>query len=363
MADSLNLEELLVPITEDNPCGESLRWDPVWSEIQQKRKPKADPLGQFAEEPPDWDYVVRQTSTQLATRSKDLQLAAWLVEALTKTEGFPGFQAGLAFVSRLIQTYWEDGLYPRIEDDDLEQRLAPLYWLTDERSGGNLPTILKSTPILPSNGEDELTQLFWEGRIAPKRTEHEEEETFEKRMSEAGRKRAAFDQAAATAPIPQMLAQKECLLQCLQLVKELDADLTERCGAQSPGWSHIETALRSVHDLIHNLLRDRNALPGDGAAPADPGEGGEPDADGRPANSSARSRHEAIQHLSQAAAYFSSAEPHSPVGYLIRRAIRWANMPFEDLLAELLKDGQPLDQVKDVLGLTRNERKEESGSE
>lgn len=349
--DLLNLEELLAPIEGDNPCGETLRWDPVWSEIQQKRKPKIDNLGQHPDEPPDWIFVVRQTSNQLATRSKDLQLAVWLIEALTITEKFPGFQAGLAMLLALIRRYWDDGLYPLVDGGDLEQRLAPLHWLTDESSGGRIPTTLKQTAVISLGDDDEedLSFLFWEGRRASPRSSHEEEDVYQRRTAEAERKRTVFDQAAAAASIAELTEQRNCLTACLELVKALDAELTERCGNESPSFSHIQSAVQSAYDLVGNLLKARGGPLDDGdvanETATDDGSGG------RSSNSSARSRQEAVQHLSQAAAYFSTSEPHSPVGYLIKRAIRWANLPFEELLAELLKDGQHLDQVKDVLGL------------
>ena len=44
-------------------------------------------------------------------------------------------------------------------------------------------------------------------------------------------------------------------------------------------------------------------------------------------------------------------DPHSPVAFLIRRAIRWANMSFEDLLVELVKDDNTLKHVTETLGI------------
>jgi type VI secretion system protein ImpA len=64
-----------------------------------------------------------------------------------------------------------------------------------------------------------------------------------------------------------------------------------------------------------------------------------------------RSRIEAIARLSEAAQYFSDSEPHSPVAYLVRRAIRWADMDFADVLGELVKDDKLVKQIGETLGI------------
>jgi type VI secretion system ImpA family protein len=64
-----------------------------------------------------------------------------------------------------------------------------------------------------------------------------------------------------------------------------------------------------------------------------------------------RSRADAFRALAEAADFLSRTEPHSPVPYLIRRAIRWGTMPLGDLLAELMDDGQDRARIQDLLGM------------
>src|SRR5207249_845047 len=72
--------------------------------------------------------VIKLTEEALATRSKDLQLAVWLTEALLKTEGFSGLHQGLELIRGLVEKFW-DSLYPVIENGDLEFRANKLAWL------------------------------------------------------------------------------------------------------------------------------------------------------------------------------------------------------------------------------------------
>ena len=50
--------------------------------------------------------------------------------------------------------------------------------------------------------------------------------------------------------------------------------------------------------------------------------------------------------------YFRQTEPHTPVSFLIQRAVRWANMPFEELIKDYVKDPTAQNQVWEVLGIT-----------
>jgi type VI secretion system protein ImpA len=55
----------------------------------------------------------------------------WLTEANLKLYGFAGLADGFRLVGGLIDRYWEQGLFPTIEDG-LEYRAGPLAWLNDK---------------------------------------------------------------------------------------------------------------------------------------------------------------------------------------------------------------------------------------
>lgn len=48
------------------------------------------------------------------------------------------------------------------------------------------------------------------------------------------------------------------------------------------------------------------------------------------------SREDAYRQLLLIADYLARTEPHSPVPYLIKRAVEWGNKPLSELLAELI---------------------------
>mgnify|MGYP006179427065 CR=1 FL=1 len=64
-----------------------------------------------------------------------------------------------------------------------------------------------------------------------------------------------------------------------------------------------------------------------------------------------RNRAEALRQLQMVADFFRRTEPHSPVAYLLERAVLWANMPLEQFLAELIRDEGTLSSIRERVGL------------
>src|ERR1700752_3553993 len=140
-------EDLLTPIAGENPSGPDIRYDsktPIYDELKEARRQDDDlAQGEGARELKVADYprVIRVTQDALATKTKDLQLAAWLVEACLHTQGFSGLAEGLGLCQGLVGKFWET-LNPPLEDGDEEPRMAHLEWISS-----TLEIPLKSVPL------------------------------------------------------------------------------------------------------------------------------------------------------------------------------------------------------------------------
>ncbi|PYT16356.1 MAG: type VI secretion system protein TssA, partial [Acidobacteria bacterium] len=124
-------DDLLNPIEGENPSGANLRYAPVFDKIKDARREEGEgPLGELPRDRKTADFktVVKLAGETLATKTKDLQLGAWLTEAMLHQEGFSGLGQGLELLRGLVENFW-DTLYPEMEDGDLELRAAPLEWL------------------------------------------------------------------------------------------------------------------------------------------------------------------------------------------------------------------------------------------
>jgi type VI secretion system protein ImpA len=131
---TLDFDALLAPIDDDHPAGQSVRYAGPYEAIQEARR-EDDNLDRGdwmrATKVADWAGVIATATDTLATQSKDLQIAVWLVEALIKRHGFAGLRDGLRLLWELQERFW-DSLYPEIEDGDLEFRAAPLEWMNEK---------------------------------------------------------------------------------------------------------------------------------------------------------------------------------------------------------------------------------------
>src|SRR6202035_3215300 len=110
--------DLLNPVSPENPAGPNLRYDPIYDKIKEARRQDDDaPQGEWARERKvaDWALTIKLVSETLATKTKDLQWVAWLAEAMLRKEGIGGLREALDLAKGMLEKFW-DGLYPELED-------------------------------------------------------------------------------------------------------------------------------------------------------------------------------------------------------------------------------------------------------
>lgn len=107
---TLQLDQLLAPLSGPTSCGEDMLFSSEFDAIQEARRfddPSLD-QGEWVTEikEADWRAVVAESTALLQTRTKDLRLAAWLTEALSKERGFTGLREGYELIAGLCEQYW-----------------------------------------------------------------------------------------------------------------------------------------------------------------------------------------------------------------------------------------------------------------
>jgi len=323
-------DDLLNPIAGGNPAGADLRYDPVYEKIKEARREDDDaPQGewQHARKVADWPLVIKLAGDALATRSKDLQLAAWLGEAMLRREGFGAFHATLDVTRGLLDKFWEH-LYPEIEDGDLEMRAAPLDWI-----GLKLDIPVKLAPL---NRAGHSYLQYAEARSIG--TEQEADGDTAKRAKReeaiAARKPTIeeFDKAFADTPkafVKQLATDVAATIASLQA---LDALARDKFGDLAPSFIKLREVLEEEQRVVGQLLAKKLEQDPDPveAAPAvvdaaGAALGGATDGP-RVWSAEPVDRNDAASRVISAARFLRRTEALSPASYLMLRALRWGEL-------------------------------------
>jgi type VI secretion system protein ImpA len=330
--------DLLNPISPQAPAGVYLRHDEIWDRIKEARREDDDaPQGDWKRErkTADWPLTIKLAGDALAAKSKDLQLAAWLTEALLRREGIHGLSEGLDLQRGLIENFW-DGLFPEIEDGDLEFRAAPLQWI-----GDRLGPVVKTVPLTAG-------KIDW-FRYRESRTVGTEEEAAESSEKRERRQEAiqegklapeVFDKDFNQTPKAFYVELESSYQAALESLSKLAAVCDERFGEVSPSFRPLQQSLEEVAQTVHAfLVKKRETEPDEQPAPPPPTAPVIEEAPAAPvlvAGTAAAPApapvpvaavlHDPVAQIVAACRSLRQHDPYSPAPYLILRGLRWGEL-------------------------------------
>ncbi|MCW5980958.1 MAG: type VI secretion system protein TssA [Bryobacteraceae bacterium] len=358
----IDLDELLQPISEENPSGKDLRYAPVSAQIKEARRVEDElDQGVWKTEIKKADYplVIRLATDALKKQGKDLQVAAWLTEAITHQDGYSGLEQGLELMSRLLAEFW-DTVYPAIDEDgDLELRATPLLWVATQ-----LDRVIRSNP-LTAGGYSWFDYHF--AKSIPSEEEAARDETKRALRQDAiDRERPTmdvFEKACAETPLTFYEGRQQEIAAAMARLDALSALADEKFAEASPGLGHLRGLLEEMEQTVRVILVKRRqseslrTAPAPAAVSAPPppamavddwGEpivsapsmaASQPDSWGQPADSweqpawsepaaaaPALDPEEPIRRVAEIAALLRRANSHSPVPYLMLRGARWGEL-------------------------------------
>ena len=247
-------DDLLTPVPGDNPSGVNLRYDPVTDKIKEARREEVDaPQGAWktAVKTADYAQVIKLASEVIAKRSKDVQLAVWLVDAHVRREGFAVLGSGFQFLRGLLDQFW-DTLYPEIEDDDLEIRSGPFEWL-----GTKLDQPLRMLPIT-SNGLN-LVQYKESRSIGYEKDATTPEKRQLRQQAIADNKPTAEDYDAAVDSTPRAFFEnvQKALADGLGALEELNSLCDEKFGDVAPSFVKAREAIEEIAQQTRTFLNKK----------------------------------------------------------------------------------------------------------
>lgn len=357
---TIDIEAILKPIPGNNPAGKDVRDAKEFDILKEaRREEEALSQGDWKRDAKtaDWAKAIQTATKILTTQSKDLQVAAWLVEALLKRHGFAGLRDGLKILRGLHDTFW-DGLYPAIEDGDLEYRSGKL-----EALNKLLPLGVNTVPLLRGGDGTPYTYVHYkesqevENLRRASAGDSDKRRQLEEALKEGKLEGEKFDKAVAAMPLSHCNALLEQLSDCWDAYEQLDQVLDAKYGEAAPSLRAVKEAIGECRSLMDGIVKKKGGV---GLGTVETADSGQEPVEGAQATGATggfsggiepRDRAEALRRLSGVAEFFRKTEPHSPVSYLVQRAARWGEMPLEEWLREVIKDDSVLGGVRETLGI------------
>jgi type VI secretion system protein ImpA len=290
----------------------------------------------------NWTGIVQLATQTLAGKSKDLLLAAYLTEAMLKVHSFAGLRDSLLLFRELVGKCW-DRLLPAIEDGDVEVRAGPFNLLDDPVKGIRFPTSVRLAPlVVTKEGAFCYMDRNPPDPSMPPRVSNEE-----------------WDKAIRAAYVKTCQQNLEDVAQCLEHLNQLTETLRAQMGPQdAPGMTGLRPALEGCQFFLQQVIRKAggDSPPRTASGGGSKGEAVNQEKDqspsGRPA---ASTRAEAYRQLAQAAAVLKELEPHSPIPYLVHRAIELGSLSFPELIRALVRNAEVVAEINREMGIKSGE--------
>jgi type VI secretion system protein ImpA len=249
-------DDLLNPVPGENPSGVSLRYERIYDQIKEAITQENEdiPSGDWEHQVKRADYalVIKLAGEALATRSKDLQLAAWLTEAHVKREGLGLITPCFKLIQDLQEQFW-DTLYPEIEDGDAGMRAAPI-----ERVSNRLTDFLIEAPVT----RDGLKYYqYKDSRAIPLEADTEYDEAKKTRREQAikdGKPTPEeVEKAVSLTPKSFYVGLDDAVRSALETIESLQIFCEGKYGDDGPAFGKLRNGLEDIGQVIRSLLNEK----------------------------------------------------------------------------------------------------------
>jgi type VI secretion system protein ImpA len=352
-------EDILSPISGDNPSGVYNKHDPVYAEIAEAAREEPQ-LPDESKRPPkvaDWPRVSSLCQDALATKSKDLTFVAWLTQAIVQQEGFAGLRDGLCLAHALLGGFWEY-LYPPLEGSDATLRVKPLM-----KIAGRSPIWVQQVPLTDNPRRYNYLQYCESRKLG-----YEVNLTDAQKVTRAAKIKddsrippEVFDQCFAETSkefYVKAFTHLESLSSQLQSLKHLCG---EKFGPSAPNWAPLANAVQEVQRVVKAVLSQKRkdepkpeAASGLELPPSDMPTGELAEHDGAPfvwkvdefTGSEPPERRVWIQQLVELSARMRQQDPGSAGPYLMLRGLRFGELRTAAERAELRSLEAPPTEIR-----------------
>lgn len=351
---AIDVNELLAPIPGGDPAGSDASFSDQFDRIREARRADDPGLAQGEWQTElkvaDWREAQSLAEDILLRTSKDLQAAAWLGEAAIARHGLEGARDSFDLLNGLLDQYW-DGLYPRADDGDVEERASKLAWFATYGSRALQAMMLNDDP------QAALTLAGWLDSREVDNLGRQNAEAYQAALDEGRINGETYDSRIQSISEEVIRERVDMVQAAREAFARFSAKTDERLGRDAPNLAAIDDALKKIQQVYAKVAAAKGlgVAVAEGGVAAEGGEGASYTGGGSASlelnTGSLASKDAALRALNDIAAFFRRTEPHSPVAYLLERAVTWANMPLEQFLAEIIRDEGTLSSIRERVGL------------
>ncbi len=377
------IEELLQPISQEEPTGKFLQYEDLYMQIEEAaRADDGLPKGvwEFEEKKADWKRVEDLCRKGLVEQTKDLKIAGWLTQAWLHNEGLNGCARGISLLKGLSERYWEN-VYPSLEDGAAFRasciewlikklvasfRVTPLFFSKNDRGIGLSlyhyrvvnHLMQHSAEVLP---EHEEIRTNWEegarasGADLPNQVEAQLN-IVGQRIQELDNVLTGFMQMEAVSWTPllkELDFGRNAVSSIKQIKKEVQAQMEEKASKEEGAEAAVEAAPKPQEEpqeepqAIKEEEQEEAAQEAESIPEAATAKAAPTAAPAHPAGEVVTSvqMYAKIQELVQT---LQDVEPHSPIAGLLGQILAYHKLPFQDLIKKYSAKGA-LTRIQNIL--------------
>ncbi len=358
----IDIDTLLQPIAGEFPTGEDIREDlsptslyqTIKNERNQARAAERQSIhdGESQQAMEHWQKVIQIAPEIIRDLSKDLEVASWYTEAMLRRYGFAGLRDAVKLIQGLVDNFWEN-LHPMPDEYGMETRVSCLSGLNGEGAEGVLIAPIRKVRL--TEGSDPGPFSLWQYQQSLDILKAQDEQARQAKIANLGFSADDIEKSVNESSEEFFVNIRDDLSESIATYKATGTKLDELCGIEDapPTRTILEVldvclgTVKHIGKLKFPLESEEEITEGDETPDSASGSS--------PASAKARgpiaTRDEAFKQLIEIAEFFRKTEPHSPVSYVLQKAVKWGNMPLGELIGELIPDHSSRERYSELTGV------------